>query len=102
MDNLSSKAPGGVTRRRFLTASGALVVSFALPAAARTQAPSVADGSAAGYRPGPWADTVDQKQLDSWLAVLPDGSVVAGVGKIEAGMGISTAFAQIVADELDV
>jgi len=102
MDNLSSKAPGGVTRRRFLAASGALVVSFALPAAARTQAPSVADGSAAGYRPGPWADTVDQKQLDSWLAVLPDGSVVAGVGKIEAGMGISTALAQIVADELDV
>src|SRR5690606_23148249 len=31
-----------------------------------------------------------------------DGTVVAGVGKIEAGMGISTAFAQIVADELDV
>lgn len=40
--------------------------------------------------------------LDSWLAVLRDGSVLASVGKIDAGMGIGTSFAQIVADELDV
>ncbi|WP_017525653.1 xanthine dehydrogenase family protein molybdopterin-binding subunit [Pusillimonas noertemannii] len=102
MDNLSSQVPAGVSRRQFLAASGALIVSFGLPLQASAQSRSVADGSALQFEAGPWDDTVDKKQLDSWLAVLPDGSVAAGVGKIEAGMGISTAFAQIVADELDV
>ncbi len=102
MDTLSSNVPTGVSRRQFLAASGALIVSFGLPLRASAQSSSVADGSARQFEAGPWEDTVDKKQLDSWLAVLPDGSVAAGVGKIEAGMGISTAFAQIVADELDV
>ena len=42
------------------------------------------------------------RALDSWLASRADGSVTASVGKIEAGMGVGTAFAQIVAEELDV
>lgn len=96
MDNLSSEHRTGVSRRQFLASSGALIISFGLPRLA------AADSAPQAKAMGPWPDKLADKQLDSWLAVLPDGSVVAGVGKIEAGMGISTAFAQIVADELDV
>jgi CO/xanthine dehydrogenase Mo-binding subunit len=75
-----------VKRRDFLKSGGALVVSFALPARGAST----------------WAAKVDPALLDSWLAVAADGTVTASVGKIEAGMGIGTAFAQIVAEELDV
>src|SRR5215212_1494747 len=80
----------GTSRRDFLTAGGAMVVSFALP------------GCAVAPTPGAAPAAVDAKALDSWLRVAADGSVTASVGKIEAGMGVGTAFAQIVADELDV
>ncbi|HZV63991.1 MAG TPA: molybdopterin cofactor-binding domain-containing protein [Telluria sp.] len=79
---------GRWSRRAFLGSAGALVVSWALPFPA---------SAAAG-----WPATVAPELLDSWLALLPDGSVIVSVGKIEAGMGIGTSFAQIVAEELDV
>ena len=79
-------------RRGFLGAAGALVVSWALPL------PSVAASETVASFPL----TIAAEMLDSWLAVLADGSVIASVGKIEAGMGIGTSFAQIIADELDV
>ena len=49
-----------------------------------------------------WPATIDGNALDSWLRIGADGSVTASVGKIEAGMGIATAFTQVVAEELDV
>ena len=81
----------GVTRRDFLKAGGALLVSFSMP--------GYAANTAAGAT---WPAKVDPAALDSWLRIAADGSVSASVGKIEAGMGIGTAFAQIVAEELDV
>lgn len=85
----------GVSRREFLKSGGALVVSFAMPGCALTPEPLPAAGAS-------WPASVDAAMLDSWLRIAADGSVTASVGKIEAGMGIGTAFAQIVADELDV
>ena len=88
----------GLARRAFLQGGGALVVSFALPGCALT-------GSSAGTLPAPgaaWPAKVDPEALDSWLRIASDGSVTACVGKIEAGMGVGTSFAQIVAEELDV
>lgn len=41
-------------------------------------------------------------QLDDWLSIAPDGTVVVRSGKVELGTGVRTALAQIVADELDV
>lgn len=41
-------------------------------------------------------------QLDDWLAIAPDGTVVVRSGKVELGTGVRTALAQIVAEELDV
>ncbi len=41
-------------------------------------------------------------RLDDWLAIEPDGTVLAYSGKVELGTGVRTALAQIVAEELDV
>jgi CO/xanthine dehydrogenase Mo-binding subunit len=85
----------GFGRRDFLVGSGVLVVSFAMPSISFGQA-ATSDAFAGGKNGTP----VDW--LDSWIEIGSDGNVVAAVGKIESGMGISTAFAQIVAEELDV
>lgn len=88
----------GLSRRDFLKGGGALVVSFALPGCV-----SVSTEESGLPAPGTaWPAKVDPAELDSWLAIGADGSVTASVGKIEAGMGIGTSFAQIVAEELDV
>ena len=80
-----------VSRRDFLKAGGALVVSFAWSGTA----------SAAGSGTQ-WPKIVPPDALDSWIAIANDGTVTASLGKIETGMGISTAFTQLVAEELDV
>lgn len=41
-------------------------------------------------------------QLDDWLAIEPDGTIVVFSGKVELGTGVRTALAQIVAEEMDV
>jgi CO/xanthine dehydrogenase Mo-binding subunit len=87
----------GISRRAFLAGAGALVVSWNLPLRASAGTPATATPVT-----DEWPLKIAPDMLDSWLAVLPDGSVVASVGKIEAGMGISTSFAQIIAEELDV
>ena len=60
---------------------------------------------AAGYslnRQSDLAWTRTRRQLDSWLAVAPDGTVTVFSGKVDLGTGVETALAQIVAEELDV
>jgi nicotinate dehydrogenase subunit B len=80
-----------LTRREFLKTSGALVVSFAVPPIAGAAA-QVTDG-----RPA-----LVPTELDSWVAVLPDGRVQAFFGKMDMGQSLEVAIAQIVAEELDV
>ena len=41
-------------------------------------------------------------RLGDWLRVLPDGVVEVRSGKVELGQGVSTALAQVAAEELDV
>ena len=89
----------GLTRRDFLKTGGALLVSFGLPGCVSVETPEASALPAPGAA---WPAKVDPSQLDSWLAISSDGRVTASVGKIEAGMGIGTSFAQIVAEELDV
>ncbi len=45
---------------------------------------------------------IDPAQLDSWLAIGKDGNVTVFTGRTDYGQHKSTAYAQIVADELDV
>ena len=40
--------------------------------------------------------------VEAWLRVLPDGQIEALSGKVEIGQGIRTAFAQIIAAQLEV
>ena len=81
-----------LSRREFLKASGALVVSAAGPA-------FIGDvlAQSSGGKP-PLVPT----ELDSWVAILPDGRVTAFFGKMDMGQSLDIAIAQIVADELDV
>jgi CO/xanthine dehydrogenase Mo-binding subunit len=58
------------------------------------------DKNAEEQRPSVWGAA--SAQLDDWIAIEPDGIVVARSGKVELGTGVRTALAQIVAEELDV
>src|SRR6266850_6137742 len=81
-----------LSRREFLKASGALIVSATGPAFLGD-----ALAQSAGGKP-PLVPT----ELDSWVAILPDGRVTAFFGKMDMGQSLDIAIAQIVADELDV
>ncbi len=89
---MTAITPGAsqLDRRGFLAAGTGLLVTLAVPASVQA-----ADVDMVG-------DGEPRDRLDTWLAIDADGRVLASVGKIDAGLGIPTAFAQIVADELDV
>jgi nicotinate dehydrogenase subunit B len=82
------------SRRQILQGTGALVVASAglTGAIGRAAAQAVASGKP------PLLPT----QLDSFIAVQPDGSVQVFFGKMDMGQGLDTAISQIVADEMDV
>ena len=82
-----------VTRREFCSKTGALLLLFAVPVEFRA-----AKAEAAKLSPS----LADNPLLSSWIRLAKDGSVSAYPGKCEFGQGISTALAQIVAEELDV
>ena len=78
------------SRREFMKTTGALVVSLSTPT-------WVDDAIAQSGKPA-----LVPTELDSWIAVLPDGTVNVFFGKMDMGQGLDIAVAQIVADELDV
>src|SRR5262245_1350865 len=82
-----------VSRRTFLKATGGLVISFALPAN------ELFSQTAPARLPG---SLNNNRMLNAWLRIDPDGAVTIFTGKIELGQGIGTAITQIAADELDV
>jgi len=87
-----------ISRREVLQQSGALVVGFSILgplAKAFGQATAHID-------PYGNPDYLDPGQLDSWVAVREDGTVIVSTGKVDLGTGIETSLAQIAADELDV
>ena len=49
----------------------------------------------------PWSER-PRERVEQRITVGPDGTVIARSGKVEYGQGIRTAFAKIVAEELDV
>lgn len=82
------------SRRIFLKASGALVVTLgvgALPGAKLLAAAA----------PGPYVDP-DFRQLDTWIVIHPDNTATFYVGKTDGGQGTGTAFRQMMSDELDI
>jgi nicotinate dehydrogenase subunit B len=88
-----------LSRREFLAAGGALVVSFSLNPRAMAQAGEEATRSAAAKLPG----SLDKfPLLDSWIRIGADGRVTVLTGKGELGQGIRTALQQIAAEQLSV
>jgi CO/xanthine dehydrogenase Mo-binding subunit len=84
---LTRDARSALSRRGFLKTSGALLVGFSLrPALGQ----------------GPLPGSPSLRQLDSWISIGADGLVTAYTGKEELGQGISTAQAQLIAEELCV
>src|SRR2546427_8809939 len=86
--------PAPLSRREFLKA-GALVVSIMMPG---TVGGTLGRASATTASKPP----LTPDELDSWIAVLPDGRVTAFFGKMDMGQGVDVAIGQIVAEELDV
>jgi len=83
-----------LSRREFLKASGALIVSASGPAFVGR---ALAQMPAGSTRPA-----LVPTELDSWVAITREGSAVAFFGKMDMGQGVDVAIAQIVADELDL
>ena len=90
-DAKAALARSGFSRRNFLKTSGGLIVGFSI---------MERQGNAQGRGPSPGSPPLNQ--VDSWIAIAADGSVTAYSGKEELGQGISTAQAQLVAEELSV
>jgi len=84
-----------LSRRDFLTSSGALIVSFGATSMGGPFA--VAQGPFDTHR-----SHIDPAKLDSWLAIGADGSVTAYTGKCDFGQGMLTAQSQLIAEELCV
>ena len=84
------------SRRRFLQQGAVIVAGFAL---VRSTALPAQQPAPVPPLPG---SLQNNRMLDGWLAINPNGSVTVFTGKVELGQGIVTALAQIVADELDV
>ncbi len=80
-----------LSRRGLLKSGGALIVSFALGGALPKR--SLAQGRGA---PAAAPD------VDSFLAVHPDGTVTIYTSKVDIGTGLSTAFRQTAAEELGI
>jgi CO/xanthine dehydrogenase Mo-binding subunit len=83
-----------LSRRTMLQSTGALVVAFSMSEAGDVLAQMAAVG---GGKPA-----LLPTELDSWIAIAPNGAVTIFFGKIDGGQGTDLAMAQIVAEELDV
>ena len=93
--NSALRTAANPARRRFLKRGTVLTVGFSLVPAIDGSAQT----SSAPRLPG---SLHTNRMLSGWLSINRDGTVTVFTGKVELGQGITTALAQIVADELDV
>ncbi|HVA94944.1 MAG TPA: molybdopterin cofactor-binding domain-containing protein [Candidatus Dormibacteraeota bacterium] len=85
----------GLTRREFVKDAGGILIGFSMVDSA------IAPRLLAGVSPDSFS-TPSPSRLDAWLRIDKNGMVHVFTGKSEIGMGVETAFGQIVAEELDV
>ena len=84
----------GLSRRAFLSSTGALIVAIATPAEWASAALVEGETAAAAGRP--------REKLSSYISIERDGTVIGYYGKIDGGQGLETSIAQLVAEEIDV
>jgi isoquinoline 1-oxidoreductase subunit beta len=80
--------PSDLKRRNFLIGSGAAGLAFGYVAVSGVQ--GISDALAAG-----------KFEPTAWYSIAPDGKITVMVGKAEMGQHVSSAMAQIVAEELE-
>src|SRR5258708_38457929 len=85
----------GLSRRDFLTRSGALVVSFSM-------APLLEPLASGQGRFDTHMSHIDPVRLDSWIAVGAGGIVTGYTGKCDFAQAMYTAQTQLVAEQLYV
>jgi CO/xanthine dehydrogenase Mo-binding subunit len=83
-----------LSRREILRSGSALIVGFAIAPSARRAA---AQGPEAAKSLG---KSVDITQVDSFLAIHPNGSATVFTGKVDLGTGLRIAVRQMAAEEL--
>ena len=92
-----------VTRRRFVggsaMAAGGLVVGFHVPFGSKAMAQAASPAAATGTAPGTGPDFTPE--INAWVVVRPDDTVVIRVVRTEMGQGTLTGLAQLVAEELE-
>jgi len=88
----AASAGAGLSRRAFLKAQGALVVTLAAPAGALAQMPASA-GAVAGR-------VLDPASVDAYFALHQDGTATLYCGKVDLGTGLRIAIRQMAAEEL--
>jgi nicotinate dehydrogenase subunit B len=84
-----------LSRREFVKDTGGLLIGFSLADAAVLPRLLAAAPAETVATPSPG-------RLDAWLRIEHNGTVRVFTGKPEIGMGVETAFGQIVAEEMDV
>jgi nicotinate dehydrogenase subunit B len=91
---MSGRGKSGVSRRRFLSGSGSLMVSFSLlPEAV------LAQQTGQPRLPG---NLQTNPMLDAWIRVEAGNTITVFTGKAELGQGTKTSLLQIAAEHLDV
>ena len=83
-----------MSRRAAIKATGAIIVGFAIDPR------EASDQRAPG--PGEPRTRLDAREVDSYLALHPDGRVTIYTSKVDVGTGMRIAIAQMAAEELGV
>lgn len=91
-----------LSRRQFLigSAAGGLSLGFHIPLTAFAQG---APGNALnpGLMPAAMTPTTASQEVNAWVVIHPDDTVVIRIARSEMGQGTLTGLAQLVAEELD-
>ena len=86
------------SRKSFVKGGGALIIGFSIAGSALAGKASAAfpatPPTPAGFNP-------DLNQVDSWITINADETIVLKTSQIETGNGITTGFLQVLAEELD-
>ncbi|HUR33291.1 MAG TPA: molybdopterin cofactor-binding domain-containing protein [Vicinamibacterales bacterium] len=89
-----------LSRRDFVKSAGGLLIGFSISGGlVEIVHGQAAQPPAAG---GPVPVGPPLGRIGSWMRIAPDGLVTVCTGKVEVGMGVNVALAQIVAEELSV
>jgi CO/xanthine dehydrogenase Mo-binding subunit len=91
------KITSNLSRRDILRGGSALIITFAIrPISVRRAAAGESDDAEAKFAGKP----VDGTEVDSFLAIRPDGSATLFTGKVDLGTGLRIAVRQMAAEEL--